>query len=69
MLEAFQKKVENIAEDYADLVSRNIQNAQATEILTAETLNEVNEGIRMLNHVAATLERINRIQRGTVEPE
>lgn len=66
VLEAFQKKVENIAEEYADLVSKKIKGAQTAEILMAETLNEINEGIRMLNHIACTLERIDRIQHGVI---
>lgn len=66
MLEAFQKKVETIAEEYADLVSKNIQTVQGEETFTNEKLSDINEGIRMLNHVACTLERIDRIQHGIV---
>lgn len=62
MLEGFQKKVETIAENYADLVEKVIKEAAAAEVLDSEKMNEINEGIRLLNHIANTLERIDRVQ-------
>lgn len=69
MLENLQKKVEQVAESYADLILLNINEAGTVkegqkELLSSEKLNDINEGIRMLNHVANTLERIDRIQHG-----
>lgn len=66
MLESFQKKVEKIADEYADLLSKNINDALNEKILTNERMNDIYEGIRMLNHVSCTLERIARIQHGNV---
>lgn len=62
MLETFQKKVEQVAESYADLVLSKIKDTQTAQKMTPEIMGQVNEGIRMLNQVANTLERINRIQ-------
>lgn len=62
MLEKFQKKAEQVAEEYADLVISKINDAKKAEELTPEIMGQVNEGIRMLNHVACTLERISRTQ-------
>lgn len=66
MLENLQNKVEKVAEAYADLILLKINEAGTIkeEIITTEKLNDINEGIRMLNHVANTLERIDRIQHG-----
>ena len=62
MLETFQKKVEQVAESYADLVLSKIKDTQTAQKMTPEIMGQVNEGIRMLNQVANTLERINHIQ-------
>ena len=62
MLETFQKKVEQVAESYADLVLSKIKDTQTAQKMTPEIMGQVNEGIRMLNQVANTLERINRIK-------
>lgn len=63
MLEGFQSKVEQVAESYADLVLKTIKSAENEPF--AEFMAQANEGIRMLNHVACTLERISRIQAGS----
>ncbi len=58
----FKEKVENIAEKYAVMVERNIDAKLAAGKTGDEDLREVNEGIRLLNHVANALERIDRLQ-------
>jgi hypothetical protein len=63
MLEVFREKVETIAEEYADLVEKTITEAKEAEVLEREKLNEINEGIRLLNYVANTIERIDRLNR------
>ena len=62
MLETFQKKVEQVAESYADLVLSKIKDTQTAQKMTPEIMGQVNEGIKMLNQVANTRERINRIK-------
>lgn len=67
MLEGFQKKMETIAENYADLINKSIVDLATEEFDYSEkTQNEmftyINDGIRLLNHIANTLERINRVQ-------
>lgn len=69
MLENLQRKVEQVAEAYADLIMRGINEfgtvKEGQEKLPDRgKLNDINEGIRMLNHVASTLERIDRIRHG-----
>lgn len=69
MLENLQEKVEKVAEAYADLILLNINEVgtvkeRQKEQMNSEKLNDINEGIRMLNYVANTLERIDRIQHG-----
>lgn len=59
MLETFKKKVEEIAELYVDKIE--------DKIILNEKFAEINEGIRMLNHIACTLERIERMQRETMD--
>lgn len=64
MLNNLQTKVETIAEKYADLVDNRIQSAINEKEVDGIAMIEINNGIRMLNHVASTLERIVRIQHG-----
>lgn len=64
MHEKLKAKVESIAENYADLVDKRIKTAQRAEVIRGDVMAEINDGIRMLNHVAATLERIDRLSRG-----
>lgn len=61
MLEGFKSKIETIAEEYADVVEKRIQTAIYESEINSTAMLEINEGIRMLNHVAATLERIDRL--------
>lgn len=64
MLSNLQIKVEIIAEKYADLVDNRIQAAIDEKEVDSTALTEINDGIRILNHVASTLEKIVRLQRG-----
>lgn len=64
MLSNLQSKVEAIAEKYADLVDNRIQAAIDEKEVDSAAMTEINDGIRILNHAASTLERIARLQRG-----
>lgn len=50
-VENLQKKVVEIAEDYADMVKKMITNK--------DPLPEINEGLRMLNNIADTLYKVS----------
>lgn len=72
MLETFQKKVEGLAEDYADLIRVRIMDAQNimhsneahdNDFNAGTGMETIYEGIRILNHLSSVLERIDRIQR------
>lgn len=62
MLNNLQTKVEAIAEKYADLVDNRIESAINEKEVDSTAMKEINDGVRMLNCVAATLERIAHIQ-------
>ena len=64
MFEKLEAKIEKIAEGYADLVDMSIQSAKNNELYGANVMTEVNEGIRMLHHSVAALERVVRLNRG-----
>lgn len=49
-VENLQKKVVGIAETYADMVQEMIESKR--------TLADINEGLRMLNHIASTLYKL-----------
>lgn len=57
-------KVQGIAEKYADLVEKRLKAALREDEVESNAIVEINDGIRMLNHVTATLERIDRLSRG-----
>lgn len=59
----FKEKVEKIALSYADIVISEMKKASNNQEMTSEVMEDINEGIRMLNHIANTLERIDRLQR------
>lgn len=61
-MDKMRLRIEEIAIKYADLVEKRIQEALDAKMVGSAAMNEVNDGIRMLNHVAATLERIVRLQ-------
>ena len=63
-----KETVERVAEKYASLVEKRIDR---TEDLTGTDLHDIYEGIQMLGHVVATLERFSRMGKGignTAEP-
>lgn len=64
MYETLKSKIETIASGYADLVDTRIRRATKNELDDGTAMTEINDGIRMLNHIAATLERIDRLHRG-----
>lgn len=57
-----RKTVERIAEKYADLVEQRIE---STEELTGTDLRDIYDGIQMLGHIVATLERFSRMRNAT----
>ena len=67
MLETLKKKVENIAEKYADLVEKNIEETIKKGNIDGCKMNEINDGIRMLNHVAGTLQKLSACDERTSE--
>lgn len=67
MLETLKEKVENIAEKYADLVEKRIEETIKKENIGSCEMNEINDGIRMLNHVAGTLQKLSACDEKTSE--
>jgi hypothetical protein len=69
MYENLQKKVMDIAEKYADMIDgKIIESAILKEAADFETkynglLHEITDGIRILHHAVAMLERLNRLSR------
>ena len=61
--ETLQEKIASIAEKYADLVAEQIDASMKLDSEKDVDFDKINEGIRMLHHVAATLERMVRLQR------
>lgn len=57
-VEELKEKVEKIAVKYADLVEKRIDSA---EELTGTELRDIYDGIQMLGHITATLERFSRM--------
>lgn len=60
---AFEEKVKSIAEKYAQLVEKQLINAIGDEVVESTVITEINEGIRMLHHTIAMIEKINRIDK------
>lgn len=54
-----EKTVKNVAEKYAELVEKRID---STKELTGTDLHDIYEGIQMLGHIVATLERFSRMK-------
>ena len=63
-LENLETKILSIANRYADLTERRIETA-LNEGVESNAMCEINDGIRMLNHITATIERIKRLQNPT----
>lgn len=57
--EDFCKIVKNVAVKYAKLVEERIDSIENG--LTGTDLREIYDGIQMLGHITATLERVSRI--------
>jgi hypothetical protein len=53
------KKIEGIAGRYADLVEKKINEAKEKDSIGSNDFSEINEGIRMLNHLAGTLQKLS----------
>lgn len=53
----FKASVENIASMYAKIVVNQLKDKKSIEELP-----EINEGIRLLNYIANTIERIDRLK-------
>lgn len=53
----FKASVENIANMYAKIIENQLKDKKSIEELP-----EINEGIRLLNYIANTIERINRLK-------
>lgn len=62
-MKALETKVKAIAEKYADLVEQRLLSALRDQEVNSEAICEINDGIRMLNYVAATMERLDRLNR------
>lgn len=60
-LEKFREKVEILADEYANLLIKKIRGLDAED-----KMDEINEGIRTLNHMSCTLGQIGRIQNDIV---
>lgn len=56
-LDDFKTSVENIASMYAKIVENQLKDKKSIEELP-----EINEGIRLLNYIANTIERIDRLK-------
>lgn len=61
-IENLERKVEGIAEKYADLIEKRLTAALNENEVESSAMVEINDGIRMLNHVVATLERISKLR-------
>ena len=53
----FAKNVERIAVIYSEMVENQLKDKKSIEELP-----EINEGIRLLNYIANTIERIDRLK-------
>lgn len=62
-MQTLQSKIEAIAEKYAELVEKKLIASLLENEVDSVAMCEINDGIRMLNHVASTLERIDRLNR------
>lgn len=63
-METYMKKIENIASKYADLTEKRIDAAlKKGEDLDSGAMYEINDGIRILNYVAATWLKMDQLKR------
>lgn len=61
VLPALEQRIFKIAENYASLIEKRLLEALKETEEASTAMLEINDGIRMLNHVAATLEKISRL--------
>ena len=61
VLPALEQRIVKIAENYASLIEKRLLEALKETEEASTAMLEINDGIRMLNHVAATLEKISRL--------
>jgi hypothetical protein len=62
MLENFKSEVESIGVNFAQMINKDIETAsQKTDRQYDDSMKMILEEIRLLNHVADTLERIDRM--------
>ena len=59
--------IERIAVKYATLTEKRIDEALSEDGVSDMLLHEINDGIRILNHIATTYQKI--VQMGTVPSE
>lgn len=59
MLENLEKKMVDMAESYADLIKKLIEESDKNKYVDSYNMNEINEGIKALNCAA---EAINKIE-------
>lgn len=61
-MELLKNKMCDISLDYADCVKKRMEHYLKEDEFESTALEEINQGIRMLNHVTAAVERIVRLQ-------
>ena len=59
MIDLLQSKIAGIAGRYADLVEKKINEVNDKGSVEVNDFSEINEGIRMLNHLAGTLQKLS----------
>lgn len=60
MYDVLKKKVESIAERYAELIEKRISKALGDDITEYEAMSEIENGIKMLGYLITALDRMNR---------
>lgn len=58
-LKDLQNKVIGVAEKYADLLDRQIDNVSENEAATIKNIEEINEGIRTLHHAVGVIYKLD----------
>lgn len=61
-MDDLKKKIEEIAQKYAECVDRMLDVELKKENLTMEEIVSIGSGFSLLNHAMATIERINHLQ-------
>lgn len=63
MITDIQKKIESIADKYADVVEKRITALLHEDEIESNAMGEINQGLMMLNHIATTWLKLSDIQR------